>query len=210
MTISIWASVSQSRSFWYNTRMKTKNPAAEGVYIAWLRAINVGGNRMVKMDDLKKIFAKLGGSNVRTLINSGNVVFEHAPQPEAKLRALIETTLEKALGFDVTTVLRTKAELEALAKHDPFKDVKMDADTRIYVTFLADEPSASAWKDLMELAVDGAQEFTKKGRELFTVYRVKIETKQPFSNTQVEKVLGTRATTRGWPTVLKTLALAQK
>ncbi|HRH93475.1 MAG TPA: DUF1697 domain-containing protein [Candidatus Peribacteria bacterium] len=190
--------------------MKPKNSAADGVYIAWLRAINVGGNRMVKMDDLKKIFAKLGCLDVRTLINSGNVVFRHAPKSEAALRTLIETTLEKALGFDVTTVLRTKAELEALVKLDPFKDVTMDADTRIYVTFLADEPSAAAWKDLMELAVDGAQEFTKKGRELFTVYRVKIEAKQPFSNTQVEKVLGTRATTRGWPTVLKVLALAQK
>lgn len=187
--------------------MKAKNSASEGVYIAWLRAINVGGNRMVKMDDLKKIFATVGCVSVRTLINSGNVVFEHTLQPEAALRTLIETTLEKTLGFDVTTVLRTQAELAATMKLDPFEGVTVDEHTRLYVTFLADKPSAAAWKKLEEMEHEDVV-FTKGDRELFTVYRVNLAEKRPFSNTDVEKLLGTRATTRGWPTVIKAFALA--
>lgn len=180
--------------------------SAGTTYVAWLRAINVGGNRMVKMDDLKKIFAAMKFTNVRTLINSGNVVFEAKRHSEPALRTLIESTLEKKLGFDVTTILRTADEVEAVVKGDPFKGVKVDADTRLYVTFLADEPSAADWKKLQALA-NKDQAFTKKGRDLFTVYRIPVVKKEPFSNALVEKMLGTRATTRGWPTVQKIVSV---
>jgi uncharacterized protein (DUF1697 family) len=178
------------------------------IYVAWLRAINVGGNRMVKMDDLKTIFTGLKFGNVRTLINSGNVVFEAPRQSEAALRTLLETTLEKKLGFDVTTLVRTSDELEALVAFDPFKDVTDDENPRLYVTFLAAEPTAAQWKALQAIA-NPDQQFTKRDRELFTVYRVAAVKKEPFSNALMEKILGTRATTRGWPTVVKALALAR-
>src|SRR5689334_3612583 len=120
-------------------------------YVAWLRAVNIG-KRQVKMDALKQIFEGMKFKNVRTLIASGNVVFESDGKlSEEKLRALIEKTLEAKLGFDVTTMLRSVAELEALQKLDPFKGVTMDKETRIYVTFLADEPPAAAWKALEAL-----------------------------------------------------------
>ena len=178
-------------------------------YVAWLRAVNIG-KRQVKMDALKKIFEGMKFKDVRTLIASGNVVFTaDGKLSEDKLRALIEKTLEDKLGFDVTTMLRSVAELEALEKMDPFKGVAKDKDTRIYVTFLADEPSAAAWKALEALATT-QQKFSHKGRELFTVYSVPIAKSEPFSNATVEKTLGVRATTRGWATVLKALALAKK
>lgn len=179
------------------------------VYVAWLRAINVGGNRMVKMDALKRIFTKLGGQHVRTLINSGNVAFEHEKQGEAALRKSIEQALEDALGFDVTTIVRTEQELLSLIDSEPFQGVATDEHTRLYVTFLADEPTAAQWKALRALA-SPMQEFTRCGRELCTVYRKDRAAKEPFSNTLIETVLGTRATTRGWPTVQKMLALTKK
>lgn len=209
MTRTIWASRSQDLCFCYTDIVNPKNAkSGSAIYVAWLRAINVGGNRMVKMDDLKKIFARLKFDNVRTLINSGNVVFGGPKQPEAALRTLIETTLEKKLGFDVTTLVRTSEELKALVAFDPFKDVQADENTRLYVTFLATEPTAAQWKALQAIA-NPDQQFTKRDRELFTVYRVAAAKKEPFSNALMEKILGTRATTRGWPTVVKTLALTR-
>lgn len=171
-------------------------------YIAWLRAINVGGNRMVKMDALQKIFEQLGCTNVRTLINSGNVVFAHDKTPEVALRARIETTLKRELGFDVATILRTAKELEHLVKTDPFKNVRVDANMRLYVTFLAEKPTAAAWKTLQDLATP-EQTFSQTDRELCTVYRKAKAVAEPFSNALMEKVLGTRATTRNWNTVQK-------
>lgn len=179
------------------------------VFIAWLRAINVGGNRMVKMDALKRIFTKLGGQHVRTLINSGNVVFAYEKIAETALRKRIETTLEEQLGFDVTTIVRTHDELQALVDAQPFATVEMTDDTRLYVTFLAETPTAAQWKAL-KAAETPTQQFLPCGRELCTVYRKDKAVKEPFSNTLIEKVLGTRATTRGWPTVQKMLALSQK
>src|SRR6476620_11820436 len=88
-------------------------------YAALLRAINVGGHT-VKMKELCAMFEAMKLANVRSVIASGNVLFESRSADAAALDSRIETALRKKLGYDVETFLRTGDELDALAAHDPF------------------------------------------------------------------------------------------
>ena len=88
-------------------------------YIAFLRAINVGGHT-VKMDVLRQHFEALGFSQVETFIASGNVVFETTAKNTRTLEKKIEQQLRAALGYEVATFIRTTAELAAIAQYQPF------------------------------------------------------------------------------------------
>ena len=101
-------------------------------YVAFLRAINVGKHQ-VKMDQLRKLFEQLGFTNVETFIASGNVIFETKSTKAAALEARIERHLEKALGYEVGTYLRSCEELAAVAEHEPFK---LPKDCLLHVAFL--------------------------------------------------------------------------
>ena len=105
-------------------------------YIAFLRAINVGG-RFVKMEVLRSLFSELGFENVRTYIQSGNVFFESNELDRDVLALKIEAHLKQALSFEVTTILRTISELEATVKFNPFKDLERTEDTRFCILFMA-------------------------------------------------------------------------
>lgn len=112
-------------------------------YVAFLRGINVGG-KTIKMDVLRKVFESIGSESVRTLLASGNVIFE-SRATESKLRGEIKAAIKKAFGFEVHIILRSHKEIEALMKSDPFKGVKITPQTRLYITFLS-EPSKSKLK----------------------------------------------------------------
>ena len=102
-------------------------------YLALLRGVNLG-KRQVKSADLKLAFEAMGFAKVKTLLASGNVLFdaEHAD------RKAIEAALEQRFGFDIGTVLRSQDDIRALIAADPFKGRQEDADTKLYVTFVED------------------------------------------------------------------------
>src|SRR3984893_8191153 len=106
-------------------------------YVALLRGINVGGNKLIRMAELKRIFASLGLKNVQTYIQSGNVLFESSRADSVALTKHIETSLHKASGFEGPVLLRPTAELEAIVKLNPFSKVK-PADSKLNVTFLVE------------------------------------------------------------------------
>ncbi|MFG2694140.1 DUF1697 domain-containing protein [Kitasatospora sp. NPDC048407] len=106
-------------------------------YIAFLRAINVGG-RTVKMDRLRELFAALGLEGVRTYIQSGNVFFRSAETDRAALTARIEAGLAEGLGYPVPVMLRTVEEVEAVVALDPFAGVEVTGDDRLCVLFLSE------------------------------------------------------------------------
>ena len=89
-------------------------------YVAFLRAVNVGG-RIVKMDELRGLFAEVGLSEVETFIASGNVIFSTTAKATAALEQKIETHLKKALGYDVPTLIRTTAEVAIAAARTPYR-----------------------------------------------------------------------------------------
>src|SRR4051812_42462160 len=112
-------------------------------YVAMLRGVNVGAHNRIKMPALVQVFEDLGHTDVVTYIQSGNVVFRSRSTSEAPLLRAIEARIAADLGCDVSVLLRSRAELAAIVKANPF--LKKKADTaRLHVTFLAAKPAAAA------------------------------------------------------------------
>src|SRR3954451_4103174 len=118
-------------------------------YIAFLRAINVGGHN-VKMAQLRALFEELGFSNVETFIASGNVIFDSPATDVQALEQQIENHLQTALGYAVATFLRSTAELAAVAAYQPFSQAQLAAEGgSLYVAFLRAAPGDAAAQRLL-------------------------------------------------------------
>ncbi len=172
-------------------------------YIAFLRAINVGGHT-VKMDYLRQLFESLGFSNVETFIASGNVVFESASKSAQSIERKIEDRLREALGYEVTTFIRTGAELAAIANHKPFRQSDLDSAAALNIAFLANSPDDKSKQKLMGLRTE-VDDFHIHGREIYWLCRRK-QSDSTISNAVFEKTLGQRSTLRGANTVKKMAA----
>jgi len=172
-------------------------------YIAFLRAINVGGHT-VKMDRLREIFESLGCANVETFIASGNVVFETATQDTAALETRIATALQAALGYAVATFIRTEAELARIAAHQAFPQSDLDAAQALNIAFLEGPLDGESAQKLMALqtAID---DFATHEREIYWLCRKK-QSESTFSNAVLEKTLRRQSTLRGANTVQKMAA----
>jgi uncharacterized protein (DUF1697 family) len=171
-------------------------------YIAFLRAINVGGHT-VKMDALRALFEGLGFANVATFIASGNVIFD-APEPDAAaLEAQIEAHLQAALGYPVVTFLRTAPDLAALAAYQPYPPADL-ADGTLYVAFLQRPPTAAAQDKLLARRTP-VDDFHIHAREVYWLCRTRLS-ESAFSGGLLEKTLGQPATVRNSTTVQKLAA----
>ena len=137
-------------------------------YIAFLRAINVGGHT-VKMDHLRQIFELLGFANVETFIASGNVVFETAALDTAALETQIASALQVALGFEVATFIRTETELAHIAAHKAFPPSDLDGPQALNIAFLAAPLDAEAVRKLMALKTAIDDFATREARDLLAV-----------------------------------------
>ncbi|RJP48394.1 MAG: DUF1697 domain-containing protein [Anaerolineaceae bacterium] len=166
-------------------------------YIAFLRAINVGGTKIIKMDNLKKIFESFGFANVQTYIQSGNVVFE--TKESAMLEAKIEEQLEQALGYKVEVFLRTMDELAKIASQPAFEP---RGDETLHVVFLRKSQDANhkSKQELLSFRSE-ADDFAVKGREVYNLRRDRD--KSVFSNNFIEKSLKESNTTRNLTTLRK-------
>ena len=135
-------------------------------YAALLRAINVGGHT-VKMKELCAMFEAMKLANVRSVIASGNVLFETRASDAAVLETRIESALRNALGYDVETFLRTPEELDALAAHDPFAatDPVLDGH-RVHVLFTRSTITAAERKNILAMTTD-YDSFAVFGREIY-------------------------------------------
>ena len=122
-------------------------------YIAFLRAINVGG-RVVKMDVLRTLFESLGYSNVETFIASGNVIFETPSRSPRSLEKAIEKRLHEKLGYEVHTFVRTCEEVAAIVAYEAFSSKAVEQASAFVVGFLVDPLDASSTKTLLALKSD--------------------------------------------------------
>ena len=165
-------------------------------YVAFLRAINVGGNAIIKMADLKKMFESAGLENVQTYIQSGNVIFE-SERGVAELMKLIEGQLANVARYKIEVFVRTMRELQSIAKNSPFK--AKDNETA-YVTFLPKKPDKQSQLALLAFQSE-ADEFAFIGSELYNLRRDRE--KSIFSGGLVEKQLRMPATTRNLTTIDK-------
>lgn len=170
-------------------------------YVCLLRGINVGGNKKVPMAELKQMFGALGYQNVKTLLNSGNVVFEAEKAGEELMVSRLEEAIHKTFGFESRVMVRSMADLEALIALDPFKEIEATKKTRLYVTFLRkksqsalDLPYTSPGKDFRIIA--------KTNREVFSALMVETA-RSVDAMAFLEQEFGKDITTRNWNTVVR-------
>lgn len=172
-------------------------------YIAFLRAINVGGHT-VKMERLRLLFESFGLADVETFIASGNVIFTTPARSPATLESKIASGLQQALGYEVATFIRTDKELAQIAAYHAFPSSELDAAAAFNIAFLAGQLDHQAKQKLMELTTD-IDRFATHGREIYWLCRKK-QSESTFSNAVLEKALGIKATFRGANTVNKLAA----
>jgi uncharacterized protein (DUF1697 family) len=166
-------------------------------YVAFLKAINVGGH-VVKMDELRELFAALKYSNVETFIASGNVVFETKSAPGQKLEQKIEKHLEAALGYAVGTFVRSMEEIHAISVYKPFSKTGLVLNVGFTRNTLRDEHVVG-----FRTEVD---DFHVLGREVYWLCQIR-QSDSKFPAKKFEKAIGGEATWRNMNTVVR---LAEK
>ena len=172
-------------------------------YIAFLRAINVGGHT-VKMEYLRLLFESCGFSEVETFIASGNVIFQAAAQNTAELESEIASSLRTALGYEVATFIRSGAELAGIASYQAFPQAAVDAAAAYNIAFLSTPLDDQAKQKLMALRND-IDSFVTHAREVYWLCR-RLQSQSTFSNAVLEKTLGVKSTLRGVNTIKKLAA----
>jgi uncharacterized protein (DUF1697 family) len=184
-------------------------------YIALLRGVNVGGNTL-KMERLRKLCGDLGYQNIRTYVQSGNVLFETDCAGSACVSAL-ENKLIGETRLPVTVIIRTPAELKKVLRNNPFPEAvsksadnqeprKPSAPFKLYVAFLAAAPTKDSLRKLDGLNI-AEDRFHVAGKEIYLCYANGYGNSK-MTNNLFEKLLATRATTRNWNTVTKLYELA--
>ena len=187
-------------------RLSEMPTPANVTYIGLLRGINVGGNNMVAMADLRALVTKLGFSDVTTLLQSGNVVFRGSPKATAALERQLEAALEKRLGLSVEFHVRTADEWAGVIEANPFRaEAKADPGHVLVSCFKA--PLDKANVKALQAAITGPEILHANGRHLYMVFP------DGMGNSKAARIvdakLGARGTGRNWNTVLKLGALAQ-
>ena len=173
-------------------------------YVALLRGINVGGNRIIKMSDLREIFVAVGADDVATYIQSGNVVFTHPVRSERALVAELEKRIARATGFAVPVVLRTAGQLARVVENNPFPDA--DAD-HLHIAFLAARPQANA--PAIDARAFAPERCATVGRELYLRLPDGMgRSKLAAAVLSKPKAIGAGGTARNWRTVLRLNELA--
>jgi len=172
-------------------------------FVAFLRAINVGGHT-VTMGELRRLFGAAGLENVETFIASGNVIFDSRVQDVATLERRIEAHLHKSLGYEVATFLRTVPEVHAIARYKPFKASQLAPAGVLNVALLAEPVSGAAKKALLAHR-SKADDFHVHGREAYWLTATR-QSESPFFKVGMEKAMNARATVRGMNTIMKLAA----
>lgn len=174
-------------------------------WVALLRGVNVGGVRL-GMADLRRLVTDLGHQDVKTYLQSGNVVFGSAVDDAEALARGIERALADELGLTVPVLVRSAGGLAAVAGGNPYAGHEDDP-TRLLVAFLATAPEPSAVAALTVPAGETVA-FTFTGREVFLHYPDGGYGRSKFTNAYLEKKLGVIATTRNWRSVRALAELA--
>ena len=169
-------------------------------YIALLRGINVGGNKMIKMEELRKTFEALGFKNVASYINSGNLAFDAAMATEAKLVAKSEKTIEKDFGKSVPVMVRQQKDIECILAANPF-DGEFGSHKEMHVLFLKEEMTKEKCDQLLE-ATPEKERFEVKGREIYCHLPLGVADSL-LGKSFIEKKLKVSVTGRNWRTVEK-------
>ena len=172
------------------------------LYLALLRGINVVGNKIVRMADLRALATRLGFEDARTLLNSGNLVFRGRKQPTSRIESLFERELD-----GISVLVRTAEEWASILGRNPFEKEARTDPGHLLVMVMKTAPAVGNAKALQD-AIAGREYFEVDGREAYVVYPDGVG-RSRFTHALIEKKLGTRCTGRNWNTMMKMQALAE-
>lgn len=167
-------------------------------YVAFLRGVSPMN---AKMPELKRAFEAAGFTNVKTVLSSGNVVFDARKTPDAALERKAEAAMQQALGRSFYTIIRPVSALEQLLQTDPYAASGLSAQAKRVVSFLREAPQAVP---ALPVVLEDAQIVDVLGREVFSAY-VPGDTGPVFMKL-IEKTFGSDITTRTWESVKKCAA----
>jgi uncharacterized protein (DUF1697 family) len=168
--------------------------------IVLLRGINLGSTRRVSMPKLREILEDAGFGDVQTYVQSGNVVLSTNKPPKQTARA-VEKLIKQHLGLDVPVVARTKGEVAAVVKANPFEEAVKDP-KRYQVTFYEEAPNSKLIRKLDEVAVP-EEKLAHNGREIYAWHPAGVARSKLWN-----EIARTKGTSRNWTTVAKLLELA--
>jgi len=174
-------------------------------YVALLRAINVGGNSIIKMADLSSALDPLGFTGVATYIQSGNILFGSADSDSTHLAQQIQERLESAFGQIIQTFVFSPGELREAASNNPFEPAKYEQERRCHLMFLSAEPDTQHIEKLMALQGEEYR-FSIRRKVLYYTYPKAFDGKRRMIN--FEKVLGVSGTSRTWQVVNTLIEMA--
>ena len=153
------------------------------------------------MKDLERLFESIGFNNVKTYLQTGNVLFESDETDTAKIIKIIDEGIFNELGYRITVLLRTKQELSDIAESEPFKDY--DRDVKYYLTFLAETPKQPPTLPIKMNEIEN-EIFKYENNNVYSV-GFNVKGRYGFPNVFIEKEFGVPATTRNWNTILRIL-----
>jgi len=168
-------------------------------YIALLRGINISGQKIIKMADLRAILEKSGLSNVQTYIQSGNIIFE-SDESRVQLTQFIITIIEKRYGFITPTFILTPKDLEKAISNNPYEDV---VGNKLYLTFLSDTANLEGMEAIQNKVQEN--EILQLIDNVVYFHCPNGAGKSKITNNLIEKKLQVQATTRNWRTCNKLL-----
>jgi uncharacterized protein (DUF1697 family) len=168
-----------------------------------LRGVNVGGSSRIKSEALQRVYETLGFADVRTLLQSGNVLFRSTLTDRARLAKRIMQELERQLELPVQTVLRTLREVEAIVERGPALSGRADPG-KLLVMFLSSVPSAAAQAALLKWhrSKELPEMLELRGPEIYLYYPDGIG-RSKLTNAVIERKLDTWGTARNWNTLTK-------
>lgn len=170
-------------------------------YVAFQLGINLG-KRTVKMAELKKAMEDAGYKNVRTLLASGNVIFEAPQQNDKSLTKKLDDLMTKQFGFEIKNIVRSMDEIIDLIKRDPFSGITVTPMTRLYVTFLS-EPKKPSFTIPYETPEKDYKILSVTPKEVISVLTLSEGRRTPDAMNMLVREFGRNITTRNWNTVQK-------
>ena len=176
--------------------------------ISMLRGINVGAQKRLRMDTLQVIYEGLGLKNIRTYVQSGNVVFESPDRDQAGLVNLIEAQIKQSCGYQVEVFIRQAEELQRILAGNPFLNDRNEDPSKLHVTFYYRTPSESVLSKL--IAPGGTTDEFAFAEMAVYLFCPNGYGKTKLSNSFFERRLGMPVTTRNWNTVNALYKMAEE
>lgn len=175
------------------------------VIISLLRGINVGGHKKIRMADLRGLYTALGLRATRTILQSGNAVFQTEETDLPFVQARIEMGILDQFGFEVRVILRAAADFRSIIGRHPFSDAQASETKKMVLVFLSARPSLDD-VDKLRAGKPGREFIHADGSELYIFY-TDGQAGSKLDNSRIERALGLQSTARNWNTCQRLLQL---